>query len=169
MPFYNLEQKNTIYKCTIGCQRVFLKKLTSATILAYPRFNKPFVLDTNASDIGIVPVLSQVQDAKERVFAFATKSFSKSQHNCSITSRSEPWRKLGTGQHTKREEYTAKLLVYWWALMKLVRSPAIGLVISWLKQGARSSKSDISGAGPVLDRLWSQYERLQLVDGFLYH
>ena len=91
-PKANLEQKNTIYKWTTECQTAFLKeKLTSATILAYPRFNKPFVLDTNASNVGIVAVLSQVQDAKEKAFAFATKSFSKSQHNCSITSRiSEP-------------------------------------------------------------------------------
>ena len=90
-PKANLEQKNTIYKWTTECQTAFLKeKLTSATILAYPRFNKPFVLDTNASDVGVVVVLSQVRDGKERAFAFATKSFSTSQHNCSITSRNEP-------------------------------------------------------------------------------
>ena len=42
-------------------------------------------------------------------------------------------------------------------------------MISWLKQGARPSKSEIYGAGPVVDSIWNLLERLQLVDGLLYH
>lgn len=62
---------------TDECQKAFdvLKmKLTSAPILAYPDFTKPFILQTDASLDGCGAVLVQEQEGKERVIAFASRS-----------------------------------------------------------------------------------------------
>ncbi|KAK7887202.1 hypothetical protein WMY93_026823 [Mugilogobius chulae] len=55
--------------------------LTSAPILAYADFNMPFVLYTDASSRGLGAVLCQVQDGKERVIAFASRTLSPSERN----------------------------------------------------------------------------------------
>ena len=45
----------------------------------------PFIVDTDASDTGMGADLSQIQDGKERVIAYAAKSFTKPQRNYSTT------------------------------------------------------------------------------------
>ena len=64
------------------CQRSFdaLKQaLCEAPVLAYPRFDLPFILDTDASTTGVAAVLSQVQDGEERPITYAAKALTKSQ------------------------------------------------------------------------------------------
>lgn len=52
-----------------------LKKiLTSDQILAYPDFNKPFILTTDASDYAIGAVLSQIQNGVEKPIAFGSRT-----------------------------------------------------------------------------------------------
>ena len=63
------------------------KLLTSAPILGYPRPDAPFVLDCDASNVGIGAVLSQVQDGEERVIAYASKTLSKAERNYCVTRR----------------------------------------------------------------------------------
>ena len=46
-------------------------------MLALLDWSQPFLLDTDASDTGICAVLSQVQDAKEHVIAYASRSLTK--------------------------------------------------------------------------------------------
>ena len=53
------------------------RRLVSAPILAFPNFNQPFILDTDASDVRMGAVLSQVQDGQERVIAYASQVLSK--------------------------------------------------------------------------------------------
>ena len=48
--------------------------LTSAPLLAFPDFKLPFVLETDASELGLGAVLSQVQDGKKKVIAYASRS-----------------------------------------------------------------------------------------------
>lgn len=55
--------------------------LTSAPILAFADFNLPFVLYTDASNRGLGAVLCQIQDGKERVIAFASRSLSATERN----------------------------------------------------------------------------------------
>ena len=50
--------------------KILQSKLTSAPILGYPDFTKPFIIDTDASDLSPGAVLSQVEDGKERVLCY---------------------------------------------------------------------------------------------------
>lgn len=52
-----------------------LKKIISTDqVLAYPQFDKPFILTTDASKYAIGAVLSQMQDGVERPIAFASRT-----------------------------------------------------------------------------------------------
>ncbi|XP_067944982.1 uncharacterized protein [Watersipora subatra] len=60
-------------------QEAFLKlkwSLTHAPVLAYPDLSLPYVLDTDASNVGTGAVLSQVQQGKERPIAYYSKTLS---------------------------------------------------------------------------------------------
>ena len=59
--------------------------MTSTPVLAYPNTDDPFILDTDASDVAMGAVLSQVQEGQERVVAYGSKTFSKSERNYCVT------------------------------------------------------------------------------------
>ena len=92
-PLYGLTKKGTSFVWTPACTAAFryLKsRLTSAPILAYPDFSEDagtFILDTDASQVGMGGVLSQVQGGQERVIAFSSKILTKSQRNYSTYDR----------------------------------------------------------------------------------
>ena len=65
-----LLEKEIEFTWTDECKASFelLKQaLTLAPILGYPRPGGQLVVDTDASDVGLGAVLSQVQDGEERV------------------------------------------------------------------------------------------------------
>ena len=64
-------------------------KLTEAPILSYPSPSEEdlFILDTDASDVGVGAVLSQVQNGKEKVISYASKTLSPSQRKYCVTYR----------------------------------------------------------------------------------
>lgn len=71
-----------------SCQAAFdilKKKLCSAPVLAYPKPDLRYILDTDASDIGVSGVLSQLQGGKERVIAYASKKLNAKQQRYSVT------------------------------------------------------------------------------------
>ncbi|MDY6929837.1 MAG: RNase H-like domain-containing protein [Pseudomonadota bacterium] len=61
--------------------------LTKAPILGYPNSEGMFILDTDASNVGIGAVLSQVQDGQERVISYGSKVLNKAQRNYCVTRR----------------------------------------------------------------------------------
>ena len=63
-------------KWNIECQQAFdtlRKKLTTAPVLGYADYTKPFIVETDASHDGLGAVLSQEQDGKRRVIAYASR------------------------------------------------------------------------------------------------
>ena len=81
-PLFLLEEKGRNFVWSNDCQRSFdaLKQaLCEAPVLAYPRFDLPFILDTDASTTGVAAVLSHVQDGEERPITYAAKALTKSQ------------------------------------------------------------------------------------------
>ena len=63
-PLYALTRKNSPFVWTSSCQATFdkLKKLlTTPPVLAFPNFELPFILETDASRMGLGTVLSQQQ------------------------------------------------------------------------------------------------------------
>ena len=89
-PLTRLTQKDTEFEWNAECQVAFdgLKAaLCDAPILAYPRSNGLFILDRDASDVGIGGILSQIQDGEERVICFASKKLNKSQTRYCVTRR----------------------------------------------------------------------------------
>ena len=64
-PLFALTRKDARFLWSTTCQEAFeelKQRLTSAPLLAFPDFDKSFVLETDASRIGLGAVLAQAQD-----------------------------------------------------------------------------------------------------------
>ncbi len=59
-----------------------LNHLVDPPIMAYPDFNKPFILCTDASEEGLGAVLYQHQNNETRVIAYASRSLTPAERNC---------------------------------------------------------------------------------------
>ena len=88
-PLSQLTRKDIPFRLTQSCEDSMAqlkKKLTTAPVLAYPSFHKPFTVETDASICGISAVLSQIQeDVKMHPVAYASRSLSKAERNYSVT------------------------------------------------------------------------------------
>ena len=89
-PLTKLTKKSVRFSWDQSCQDAFesLKfKLVTAPVLAYPKAEGQYILDTDASNHAIGAVLSQVQDGEERVIAYASKALHGGQKNYCTTKR----------------------------------------------------------------------------------
>ena len=88
-PLHALTQKGAPFEWTQFCQNAFeeLKShLTESPLLAYPDFDKSFILETDASMKGLGPVLSQVQaDGRPHPVAYASHALSPQEKCYAIT------------------------------------------------------------------------------------
>ena len=87
-PLYKLTQKNVEFRWNSECEAAFslLKtELVNAPVLKYPDFTKPFILDTDASEMGIGAVLSKNIDGREYVVAYGSRALLKSEKNYCVT------------------------------------------------------------------------------------
>ena len=57
--------------------------LKSAPVLGYADYSQPFVLETDASNDGLGAVLSQVQDGRTKVIAYASRGLRGGEKNMS--------------------------------------------------------------------------------------
>jgi hypothetical protein len=72
--------------------------LFAAPILVYPQPGERFIVDTDASNVGIGGVLSQVQNGQERVTAYYSTALNKAEKNYCVTRR-ELLAIVGTLEH----------------------------------------------------------------------
>ncbi|KAL5516845.1 hypothetical protein EMCRGX_G002271 [Ephydatia muelleri] len=90
-PLHRLTEHAVNFSWTAECQEAFenlRSRLTRAPILAFSDYTLPFVLDTDASDLGIGAVLSQVSSlGQEQVVAYGSRLLSKTERNYSVTCR----------------------------------------------------------------------------------
>ena len=87
-PLFQIEEKGRNFVWSNDCQKSFdtLKQaLCEAPVLAFPRFDLPFVLDTETSTTSVAAVLSQVQEGEEHPIAYAAKALLKSQRKWAPT------------------------------------------------------------------------------------
>ena len=89
-PLHKLTRKGEKFSWAEECQQAFQKlkiALTSAPVLAYPNFHESFLLDTDASGVGIGAVLSQVIDGEEQPVAYGSRMLSRAEKKYSVTRR----------------------------------------------------------------------------------
>ena len=88
-PLHSLTKKDVPFDWSEECQRSFeeLKVLLTTTpILCFPNFQRPFILDTDASGCGLGAVLAQEQDdGQVRPIAYASRTLQKHERNYGIT------------------------------------------------------------------------------------
>ena len=88
-PLHALTQKGAPFEWTQSCQNAFeeLKShLTESPLLAYPDFDKSFILETDASVKGLGAVLSQVQaDGRPHPVAYASRALSPQEKHYAVT------------------------------------------------------------------------------------
>ncbi|KAJ8376187.1 hypothetical protein SKAU_G00067670 [Synaphobranchus kaupii] len=61
--------------------------LTEAPVLAYPDAQRPFIVDTDASNTGVGAVLSQEDEDGEQVVAYYSRALGKAERNYCVTRR----------------------------------------------------------------------------------
>ena len=81
-PLHALTKKNAHFFWSPECESAFQtlkEKLTTAPVIALPRDEETFILDTDASKYAIGAVLSQLQDGEERVVAYGSRLYSRAE------------------------------------------------------------------------------------------
>ena len=84
-PLHALTKKGAPFVWSEACEVSFTKLkdlLTTAPVLAFPDFRKPFILETDASGVGLGAVLAQKQeDGSVRPVAYASHSLLRHEGN----------------------------------------------------------------------------------------
>ena len=89
-PLFQLLQKDREFVWTEACLEAFVqlrRALSNAPVLAPADPSLPFVLDTDASGVGVGGVLSQVGADGERVVAYFSRVFNKAERRYCVTRR----------------------------------------------------------------------------------
>jgi len=89
-PLSTLTKKDTRFQWSVECDDSFkfLKNvLCKAPVLAYPLSKGHYIIDTDASNVGIGGILSQVQNNKEKVISYGSEKLDKQQQRYSVIRR----------------------------------------------------------------------------------
>ncbi len=114
-PLHQLTRKGVHFRWGSECQQAFamLKDLlTSAPVLTYPRVEDPFILETDASILGLGAILSQCQeDGQTHPVAYASRSLNQAERNYGITEL-ETLAVVWAATHFRAYLYRNKVTVY---------------------------------------------------------
>lgn len=89
-PLARLTEEGCKFSWNSDCQQAFntLKgHLSTAPALSYPFTDRHFILDTDARNVDIGGVLSQLQDGYEKVIGYFSKVLSKAERNYCVNRR----------------------------------------------------------------------------------
>ena len=89
-PLHHLTSKGVEWDWSEEAQQAFeelRRRLVTAPILGYPDPQLTYILDTDASDVGVGAVLSQEQEGVERVIAYFSKMLTPAEKNYCVTHR----------------------------------------------------------------------------------
>lgn len=89
-PLHRLTDQGRQFEWDDACSAAFneLKAaLTQAPVLAYPDVQQPFIVDTDASNVGVGAVLSQGGEGEERAVAYFSRALSRAEKNYCVTRR----------------------------------------------------------------------------------
>ena len=89
-PLYALTKKGVKFKWSDACEQAFQKlktALTSSPLLAFPDYNHPFNLYTDASSFAVGGVLAQEIDKVEHVICYIGRSLNSAERNYGITEK----------------------------------------------------------------------------------
>ena len=89
-PLTQLTRKETTFMLSSDCDLVFHKLksiLISPEVMALPNDADDYILDTDASDRSIGASLSQVQNVREQVIAYGSRTLNKAERNNCVTGR----------------------------------------------------------------------------------
>ena len=88
-PLHALTKKGAPFVSSEACETLFTKLkdlLTTEPVLAFPDFRKPFILEMDASGVGLCAVLAHKQeDGSVRPVAYASRSLLRHEGNYGIT------------------------------------------------------------------------------------
>ena len=179
-PLHALTKKNARFEWSLECQAAFQclkEKLTTAPIIALPRDEGTFTLDTDASKYSIGAVLSQNQDGEERVVAYGSRLYSQAESNY-CTTRQELLAIVYFVRQFKQYLLGRKFLIRTdhAALQWLKRTPEpVGQQSRWLEQlaaydfdiihraGVRHSNDDALSRIPCHQCGWTEVSAIQEV------
>ena len=89
-PFTDLTKKGKVFIWTTKSQEALedLKiTLSGPEIMAFPEKDGEYILDCDATDVGISGVLSQIQNGEERVISYGSRTLSKAAKNYCLTEK----------------------------------------------------------------------------------
>ena len=111
---YSQTEKDVRFVCPLDCDQAFEKLkpcfVNNPTVI-YPDLTMPFILDTDASGVGIGAVLSQEQGDKERVVAYYSRLLTRSKQNYCVT-RHELLSVVDSIQHFHTYLYGTKFVIH---------------------------------------------------------
>ena len=152
-PLTSLTKKSVRFSWSQDCQKAFdtlKEKLASPPVLAYPKDEGEYILDTDASNHAIRAVFSQFQDEEERVISFASRALCGGQKNYCTTKQKllavvtfvEHFRYFLYGQHyTIRSDHA---LLKWLRNFKNIDS----LLARWLSKLEKYDYKIVHRKGP---------------------
>ena len=103
-PLHRLTHKDVLFEWTDDCSVAFQQlkdALTSPPVMAFPNFDQPFTFSTDASNLAIVAVLSQIRNGNECVVAYAIHVLSPTERKWSTYDK-ELWAIVWSFRHFRQ-------------------------------------------------------------------